>query len=75
MMPESMSYKYRVKTEKIVCIEKKNISSVTHLGLIAKDIRETCYVTKRKKIIIIFQKIWKVDLTVDAQGLLGGSVN
>lgn len=56
-MPESMSYKYTVKTEKIVCREKKNISSVRHLGLIAKDIRETCYVTKRKKIIIIFQKI------------------
>ena len=57
-MTDIMSCKYKVKIDETVCIKKKDISSMTHLELIMIDIRETCYTTKRKKMVIIFQGIW-----------------
>ena len=56
-MTDIMSCKYKVKIDETVCIKKKDISSMTHLELIVIDIRETCYITKRKKMVIIFQGI------------------
>lgn len=47
-----MSRKYKVKIDERVC--KDQYFSVIHLGLTVIDIKETSYIIKRKKMIVIF---------------------
>lgn len=56
-MTEIMSCKYKVKIDELVCTKRKDISSIMLLELIVIDIRETCYITKKKQMVIIFHGI------------------
>ena len=54
-MTEIMSCKCKVKIDETVCIKKKAISSMMHLELIVIALEK--HITKRKKVVIIFQRI------------------